>query len=165
MKILVVEDEDSIGLVLKRLLDAIQQRYPAAEIVWEKTMEKARTHIRFAPLPALIVWDLILPDSGLLMSISTVRTIHPFSPSVIFTGQQRKDVIRELGTDAEEIAIVEKGDPAWYTSLFGAMSNALERRAHRDKKDDTFTELRAIIASLKEKGYAASEPTQSPGPV
>lgn len=160
MKILVIEDEDGIGLVLKRLLGPIKERYPAAEIVWEKNMEGARKHLQAVPLPALIVADLVLPDSTLEKSVATVRTIHPFSPTVIFTGQDSPRVIKELGPDAEEIAVVEKHDSNWPMNLFSGMCRALDRRS----KKDTFAELRAIIASLKEKGYAATEP-HPPGPV
>jgi len=164
MKILLVEDEDGIGVVLNKLLGPIRERYPGAVVAWEKTMEGARKHLRTIPLPAVIVWDLLLPDSTLPMTVAAVRTIHPFSPSVIFTGQDRSVVIRELQSDTEQIAVIEKHDTDWPSRLLSAMCNALTTRVPGDKAD-TIAELREIIAGLKEKGYAHPEPTQPARPV
>lgn len=152
LKVLIVEDDDGVGIVLARKIGMIRRGFPDAEIVIVTTLAAMKEHLRGVPLPDIAIIDLTLPDSDLVNTFCEARIVDKSVPVVIFTGNPN-DARKQL-KDGDEMEIVEKTPDAFTGSrLFLAMMRAWSRVTGRDQSERLKENIRVMRELLSSDGH------------
>lgn len=108
MKILIIEDDERMALILKHFLEPV-----ASQIRIATTMEQALNELTQAEELSLITLDLGLPDSDVISTVKKIRDIRKAKPDsliVVVTGQEvprLEDLAMEEGADG---VVFKQGD-------------------------------------------------------
>lgn len=147
MRILVVEDDEGMGIVISHRLRMLRDKFPESEIVLVTTMDAARKQLAGIPWPDIVIADLTLPDSTLEATVAAMREVDRYSPVILLTGNPSG--ARAALIDGDEMEIVSK-DGGTFTgpNLFEAIARAWIRFCGRnDRLRQNIDRMRELISS------------------
>lgn len=132
MRILLIEDNEGMRVVLRRYLDPL-----AVPIEEAKTLAEGLEIMRKIPPPDLVFLDLWLPDTvnaeaTLRDGLGAIRSINPNAVVVVMTGDSADSIARaavEFGADAFRHKLQMDSQAV----LWGVVKSALEGRRDSGK--------------------------------
>ena len=97
MNVLLLEDDDSIAIVITAALEA--EGFVVTRCATIAERDKMLANLRFA----VLVSDVMLPDGDGIATLDAVRAQHPAMPVIILSAQNTLDTaVRASGTGAFE---------------------------------------------------------------
>lgn len=150
MKILIIEDDKTVGQLLKRFLSKIASE-PGDEIEIVTSMEEARRAILKIPAPDLVTLDLLLPDSAEPeKTLSVIDEIHQHNPNavvLVFSGVMED--MQEASNLHHADAYLRKQDGMRYDVLMKAVQTAFQSKMTYDRRLDILERLTRVIQPIK----------------
>lgn len=125
MTILIVDDDHNMVGMLQRWIEPL-----GVDIRVARGVEEAISQMTFNPHPDLVLLDLVLPPHSARDTISAIKKLREFNPSltVIIVSGMDKETILGLVKEVKEVkieGIIEKGNGFNQTSLLEAMQTAI----------------------------------------
>lgn len=146
MRILIIEDDQSMAQLLAKLMGPIRESFPGSEIQIVHNFEDARRVIQAIPPPDIALLDLSLPPLRREDTIARLHEIEGRCAIVIVTGHPAEEVRRLLGS--RDIPVVHKS-PSMIKNIFAAMHYALARFQGKDRLDAAYEEAWDRLRALK----------------
>jgi two-component system, NtrC family, response regulator AtoC len=124
-RVLIVDDDESVRSYLAVLLSG-----RGYAVVGAGSGEEALTRLGSAPLPALVLLDLLMPGLSGLELLARIRKSHPHLPIIVLsTMSQIKTVVDAVKCGASDYLAKPFGDQ----ELELAIQNALEKQTLREE--------------------------------
>ncbi len=161
IRILLIEDHESDGELIKRNLHAYEEK--KCSLIWVRTLSEGTQHIETGSPIDLVLLDLSLPDSYGLPTLSSLLERKLDIPIVVLTG----DVDESRGVEAVKMGAQDyliKGE-ALNDTLMRSLSFALERhhlakkggQASQKSTDEFFLKSGPIEIDLKKIAVSVSK--------
>lgn len=132
MKILIVEDDMTLGTLMVRAIGRIRSAFPEAVIMLVKQFAVAMREIESLEPPDVLFLDLTLPDSDFEHTASAIDAIDERVSVIVVTGQ-REERVREF-VKSKQVQIKEKDNSLWTTDgLLRLILTALSFRRDRNQ--------------------------------
>ena len=135
MQILLVEDDDALGKMIKARLEAVSLMRNTT-VYWKTNLADA---LRFVSTlrPDVVLLDLGLPDSFGLASFLAIREACPDTPVVVISANDDRDtVVAALREGAQDYIVKGKTDPVAITAILikSIERHARERAEYRERR-------------------------------
>ncbi len=128
--VLLAEDEESLGLIVKESLET-----RGFEVTFAKDGEEAMSFY-LANKPDMLVLDVMMPKKDGFTLVKEIRNIDPYVPIIFLTAKSRtEDVVEGFGYGVNDY--IKK--PFSMEELIVRMNALLSRKLDIDKKTATFT--------------------------
>lgn len=149
MHILIVEDENTMSMIMSKIVGPIVENFPNSTIQIATHLYEALDVVARTPAPDIVLLDLSLPDSTMENTIAKLTQIEDRSPVVIVTGHARESLESLLaGRDTE---FIQKQDADFFKSgyIIGIILRVLQRRKRRDfeQMDTNIERMRTLLAN------------------
>lgn len=128
MKILIIEDDNTLGVLIRHALERLKVKFPDAEIIHTISIEEAREVYNALPYPDVAIVDLVLGDSTMEQTIAELDLIEARCPAIIMSGYSPEMIRARL--KGRKIEIVEKGSTnslQWIDTLSATIGIAISR--------------------------------------
>lgn len=156
LRILIVEDQPSVALVVAAKIERIRAWFPRAMVMTVHTMQDALETIHRDPAPDSVVLDLWLPDSDMKSTIAMVASISSRSAVVILTGDKSKEIDELLV--GQEVEVIRKTGTAFQTD---EILRAVVRSIMKRKNAQSEERLARMAQALEELQEIQNAPTQN----
>lgn len=124
LRILIVEDEHSVVMLLERVLEPLLKRWPNSKIIAVRKLVEAFEIIKNFPYPDIILLDLTLIDSTLENTISRIDEMEGNAPVVVITGHSKHEV-ESLMKDHQTPVVYKDESLAGGSGLIAGMVKAM----------------------------------------
>lgn len=148
MKILIVEDDPGMGILLKKYLEGL----PDTELEVVRDLEAARKAYERIPPPDIVTLDLLLPDSAAeqtLAEIAKIKQINPHGCVVVMTGISTDPNIQDKSLTAGADGFITKRVVGNRSGFLEAIANVLATKQDVPQYQQHLSLIEALTSTLK----------------
>lgn len=148
MKILIVEDDPGIGILLRKYLEGI----PDTVIEVVEDLEAFREAYHRIPPPDIVTLDLLLPDSAAENTLSEIAAFKQANPDgclVVMTGISTDPTIKDRSFSSGADGFITKQIVGKRSDFLSAMSNVLSAKKEIPRYQQHLSLIEALTSTLK----------------
>lgn len=147
LKILIVEDEEPMALLIERIVKPLMGHFPGSQVIFAHSMKIALEIIATFPAPSVALLDLRLPDSDIDQTIAKLDAFEDRCPVVIVTGYAEGQVRTLL--EGRNIGMITKDDALSQPGMLLRMITWAAERWHAGRYERVLRDINRMKEIVK----------------